>query len=254
MKPLVVTAEQARNMLFTLAKTLKEVIEQDGALDNARKNLLEGTTQNAVPWRLCIDRSRPLRFKKSENSHGSLLIPEICCIMEGSNDDKKPFEQLKLELKLKSDDDNLVFRDAWDSPRVLKELNQLRRRERVILRYHFEPGSATEDGEPTYHMSHGGASDAAELCWFPSTVRSPRIPFVPLDLVLACELVVASFFPKKFVQIQSLPEWCSLVYRSELLLLSPLLMEAASRSSTDVTLRARKQDHTLLRSMWLYRN
>ena len=240
--------------LLTLIETLEDVIATPYVLQQARNDLDTLQESEQSSWRLEISRDNPLRFAKSLNSRGAKLIPELNCVIEGSTEDKTPFSRLNIEIKLKSDDPTLIFRSEWDSECIKSRIDASEIKERVMLRFHFDNGKHTEDGEPAFHFNVGGVSTVDELCWMPTTIRNPRIPYMPIDLVLACELIVSNFFPKKYVELQGIPEWRAVVYSSEYILLRPFLQTCAIRSNTAIERRREVDDDTIMWSMWMRNN
>jgi len=53
------------------------------------------------------------------------------------------------------------------------------------------------------------------MCWLSGTPGLPRIPFHPLDLILACELIIANFFHDSFLELSKDPTWRGVVKRAE---------------------------------------
>jgi len=241
---------EIEEMLKTLRESLEDVLFNSHVLVNARKNL-SAADDNDLSWRLEIPRDKPLRFNQSENQRGSKFIPELNCIIEGGTRKERPIESIQLELKLCSSKPDFIFREAWDSKRVAEKIEESKSKERVMIRFHFDSGKKTEDGEPLFHFNLGGVAAESELCWMPTTIRNPRFSYMPLDLVLACELVVSNFFPKKYRDLQDNPDWRALVYRSEYVLLRPIVVQNARRCNTDVLRRRETRDDTLLWSGWL---
>src|SRR5260370_1397775 len=89
-------------------------------------------------------------------------------------------------------DKNLCYRADWDAERVREELNESLGR--VMLRFHFDLAEPPQSG-PKYHIQIGGVPHGGELWWLPPSLNLPRIAHPPIDLVLACEMIAANFFP-----------------------------------------------------------
>jgi hypothetical protein len=239
-------------MLQTIREILDDrmyLLSNSFILDNARKNLSSEKDAESTAWNIYISREKPLRFVKSENTRGAQLIPELSCDIIGGNDTTRSISSSNIEIKLKSDEYNLIFRKDWDSSTIEKKLAKLK--ERVMVRCHFDYGEKSEDGEPIYHLNFGGISHNDELCWIPDAIRNPRIPFIPIDLVLAIELIVANFYPKKYPILCNDRDWRSLVYTSEKVFLSPVLEKCSNRCKTPITRRITTKDDTIFSSMWL---
>ena len=243
-------------MLQTIVQILANkmcLISNSYILDHARKNLgvVSDESSNKGKWILEIPRNKPLRSIESQNSRGASLIPELCCSIVGEENSSEPYSISKIEIKLKSNDYKLIFREEWDSKAVAEKLARLDPTERVMFRCHFEFGEITDDGEPLYHLNYGGVPSSDELCWIPNTIRHPRIPFIPMDLVLALDLLVANFYPQEYLKLQKEPDWRALVYTSEHVLLRPFIDKCAKRCNTSITRRRTTNDTTVFYSMWL---
>ncbi len=251
-----ISAASIGEMLQTLVDILgtrMKIITNAHILQEARKNMgvISDPETGAEQWVLDIPRKKPLRFEKSRNDRGAKLIPALSCHMVGEQDSPNPPSISRIEMRLLSDDYRLIYREEWDSSVISDRLSQLKPMERVMFRCHFDIGEASKDGEPKYHLNYGGVAQDEELCWMPTSIRHPRIPFFPIDLVLACELLVANFYPRDYLALQKEPEWRALVYTSEHTLLRSLIDECARRCNTDVSRRRVTNDETVFSSWWL---
>ena len=251
-----ISAASIGEMLQTVIDILgtkMNIITNPHVLQEARKNLsvISVAATGEQQWVLDIPRKKPLRFEKSRNARGARLIPALSCHMVGEEDSPSPPFISKIEMRLLSDEYPLIYRKEWDSSVIDDRLSQLNPMERVMFRCHFDIGESNKDGEPKYHLNYGGVAQDEELCWMPTSIRHPRIPFFPIDLVLACELLVANFFPREFLTLQKEPEWRALVYASEHTLLRSLLDECARRCNTEVSRRRVTNDETVFSSWWL---
>ena len=101
-------------------------------------------------------------------------------------------------------DENLYFRDQWDAARLENEIDG--HSGRVVLRVHFDLAEHGQPG-PRHHIQVGGKQHSGEFHWFPETLSVPRIVHMPFDLVLAAELVAATFYPEEYKRIRREPTW-----------------------------------------------
>ena len=70
-------------------------------------------------------------------------------------------------------------------------------------------------------MHVGGRASGEEHCWYPETIDLPRFCHHPLNLILACEFVVRSFFPRTFDRIHDEPTWLGSLRTAQRCYLSP---------------------------------
>jgi len=210
-----VNVDDMEETLGTLIDNLGDVLESTHTLAQALTAITDFSDVEGVLWRIEIRKEDPLKFLVSRNRRGAKLAPELCCIIAGSDDPNDPIRFQDLVLRLRTSDPSLYYREEWDSPRVFEKIVGSNVHSRVMFRCHFDRGKPTPEGEPKFHMHIGGVPEADEFCWFPKQIRSPRIPIPPLDLVLACEFIVSTFFPAKFSELQERREWLKAVYRSE---------------------------------------
>ena len=196
--------------LRLLEKHLRPVLPRDSRsllLDAA--NQVEGSSRGGRPWSLTISSARPLRFNSSEEDER--IRPDIYCQIV-CGDDRLPLKEHSVTLRVWSDAADLSFRENWDSIRVREKLEAVGVSSRVMMRMHFDRAPLAAS-EPLFHLQFGGLAQEAEreICWHPHKLSLPRIPFPPLDLVLACELVLANFFPSTYLEKRQESEWGSLV-------------------------------------------
>jgi hypothetical protein len=164
-------------------------------------------------WKFEISPKRSLRFTLS--SEGSEMQPDLFCRFSGPSKTNWPWDEQSVVIRLWSTRKDLTARAEYDSKKVIRMLEK-RNWERVVVRMHFDKASIG-DKEPIFHLQFGGttADEARELCWFPTQINVPRLPYHPLDLVLASELIIANFFPSIFDMLKKEPEWRALVARSQ---------------------------------------
>lgn len=188
--------------LSDLRRKLKPVLESQNLyiLDQAKKQVeqtyghyrdaLRGGRQ-VTPWGYEISKEAPLTFRRAM-VRGANYRVDIACRFRWLDSDI-PLEQ-DMVIRVWSLDKNVYFRPDWDNENMLGPMEE--NGGRVMLRYHFDKANVGQSG-PVFHMQTGGNSSPEEFCWLHEAVSIPRIPTQPMDLVLACELVVENFFPEE---------------------------------------------------------
>jgi hypothetical protein len=189
---------------------LRHVLRRDSRsiLKNLSTKL--GTINSSdVVWSVAIDPEEPLQFNSSEVD--DRIFPDLYCKLETSTG-PWPFTEQSVVLRVWSESDALSYRPEIDAPAILDALREMENKRRVLTRLHFDCANARAN-EPRHHFQVGGHSTVKknELCWHPSNLRVPRIPCPPMDILLACELIVANFFPDFYSRKKNEPEWRSLI-------------------------------------------
>ncbi len=172
---------------------------------------VESAVGTQQPWSVQITSRRPLRFDRSQVD--DRIRPDLFCHLTASPGDW-PFARQSVVLRVWSEEISLSFREEWDSRRIFDQLTS-RAPKRVMLRMHFDQADQGAN-EPRFHLQFGGRAqeEEEELSWHVPNIGEPRIPFPPLEIVLACELVVANFFPRFYETKKQEPQWRALVRRS----------------------------------------
>jgi hypothetical protein len=83
-----------------------------------------------------------------------------------------------------------------------------------MLRFHFDKANPGQPG-PGYHIQLGGNAHTREMSWFHPSIAVPRIPFPPMDLVLATQLVAVNFFPGEYMRLSRDQSWISVIRASQ---------------------------------------
>jgi hypothetical protein len=187
------------------------------------------------PWGYHVYPEAPLRFKPSKYAiKGLNLWVDLYCTVLWVEEGAMPVEQ-QIHLRVWSDELNYVYRQSWDSEEVLNALID----GRVMLRCHFDLANPGQPG-PKYHLQFGGNARGDELCWFPKTIKLPRLAYPPMDLILACQLVAANFYWEEYNEFRETREWINVLRRSQEYLL---------RDYYDGCLKALEQD-LLVGHLW----
>lgn len=216
------------------------------------KKEYERTKQNSPrgviiePWGYAIDDVAPLRFKPSKVKDLDLQVDVYCDIRW--TDDSFPVKQ-EIKVRLWSNHDEIMFNPNRDSPMVLEKLSDPARKwqGRVVSRFHFDKANPTQQG-PKYHMQIGGNPKEYELCWHPSSVNIPRLPYHPMELFLTCQMIAANFFWDNYLEIREKSEWRGALILCQRHLLLPYYKHCLETLQNLETL---PQGESLLDSLWV---
>ena len=94
-----------------------------------------------------------------------------------------------------------------------------------MLRVHFDLANPKQPGSE-YHVQVGGKSLQEELHWFPKSLAVPRLLHMPVDLMLASELVAATFYQSDFRDIRREGSWTGSIRVSQQHLLKEYFTDA----------------------------
>lgn len=155
-----------------------------------------------TPWGYQIPYERPLRFKKVRVD-GLWLRVDVVCRALWLGECQQPHLQ-RLVLRVWCLNDDVTFRPDWDARCIRDRID--RKSGRVMLRFHFDQATPGQQG-PEYHVQIGGKAQSEECCWLHEAVPIPRLAYPPMDLVLACEMSAANFFPDDYARLRSDPNW-----------------------------------------------
>jgi len=163
-------------------------------------------------WEILITPDRPVEFVRTETD--DRLRPDVFCNIKATTNGTLPLSHLRLVLRVWSVTKDMSFRPDWDSNRIRQEFRRIGAFSRVMFRCHYD-NCSPQQYAPIFHMHFGGDPTNGEHCWFPHFLELPRFPSPPIDLILACELVVATFFPSVHRKLMQNGAWISLIQESE---------------------------------------
>lgn len=250
-----ISADEIEEMLKQLAEILGEyrIIKNPHVLYNASQRVRETSRIENADWIIALDHDSPLIFNKSTCKRANGISPDIYCLIAGKECKQNPVLNMNVVTRFWSDDENLYYRQDWDASCVKRRVQKSRRGARVMLRCHFDLGEESTAGEPAYHMQVGGVihEPLQENCWFSSRIRVPRFPNIPTDLILGVEMILSSFFPHIFLEMQERIEWKRLVFKSEYYFLRNYLKECANTAQIPIDRRLEISDDTILSRNWL---
>lgn len=184
----------------------------DEAIDTAEYTWekFDKAPHNHPEWGYEIPERSPLRFVPSEELNG--VVVDIYCNLRWSGGTGVPSKQ-EIKMLIWSEEERITFRRHLDSICVEEKLTDPSRKQpgRVISRFHFDRADVSPNRSkqyhPKFHMQIGSNSDCDELYWHPKGFDLPRIPYHPMDLLLTCQLVAITFFPKKYREIRQEGHW-----------------------------------------------
>ncbi len=186
--------------------------EAQDVLDEAALQV-EASGKKSQCWSLVIPPTRSLRFKRTEVDNRISL--DLYCMLRLS-EDAIPLAEQSVVLRIWSEDLALSYRVDWDAPIIEKKLMNAGVFRRVLARLHFDrapPGVS----EPRFHLQYGGHStDERELSWSPANLAVPRIPASPVEVILACQIILANFFPRTYSVKRDEPQWRALICKAEM--------------------------------------
>jgi hypothetical protein len=163
-------------------------------------------------WELNIVPNESIEFAEAEND--PRVKPDISCSIKVNNNNGWLITDLNVLLRVWSTRANVCFRDTWDSQHVKRKLDALGSCKRVMFRCHFDKCNLGQVA-PIFHLQFGGDPEDNEYYWFPHNLELPRFPSPPIDLVLGCELIVATFFPTVYRDLCQDGTWISIIQESE---------------------------------------
>jgi len=158
-------------------------------------------------WGYSITRKDPLIFEQTTISKYPFRI-DLTCDLYWKNDGPA---RRNIAVRLWALNRQMYFREEWDAERIGGEsLN-----ERVMIRFHFDlagPGQSA----PQSHLQIGGVADENEYCWLHPKIEKPRFPIMPMDLILVCELIGATFYEERgFSKIHKSGQWRGEIMKSQ---------------------------------------
>lgn len=186
--------------------------------------------KNETSWYYSVSASNPLTFKPIINDDlNQIITPRIYATIEVEEAlcEKKvpPFVNL-----------NCVIQ-------VLAEDGQ------ILLHTHMDMADKNEHGlyqhAPLFHLQvgghHPGSDRRSEL-----RLKEPRLPYPPVDILLACEIVVANFYPAEWRSLRINPSWILAICKSQHLCLSTYI----DRLSSCLNVSSYTASHHLWADVW----
>jgi general stress protein 26 len=230
-----VTLREAVNMSVPTGKDLAKAVDHLSAL-LIENELVEDQSAEAfslvasqlrrnstgTSWGYEVDRSTPVLFRPVDTRKLNSVQPQLHLNVCVGNSVGKwhPFVRLATTLELL---------DEQKSP---------------IMRWHVDLANTCQQG-PMFHLQAGGHSQSYKDRSQEIQIELPRWAHPPVDLFLACELVVANFYPEKWLQIRALQGWCDVIRDAEKFCYLPYQEEIKNYFSTS------GRPETLLHRFWI---
>lgn len=190
-----------------------------------------------IRWGFRIEPEAPLRFNETKVD-GLRLRVDLFLRSYWDSDPAETPADLNVAVRVWALDRGLYFREEWDAERIDSEIAS--NLGRVMLRMHFDLANPAQAG-PRYHLQIGGNQRDGEYHWFPQGLSVPRFLHTPIDLVLASEMIAATFFSDNYKEIRRESSWVDSMRTSQMHLLSGYLEKA----TTAVT-----KGNSLLDTLW----
>ena len=208
--------------MATNLNRLAYLLKRNDLIPEQTRRILQTSANNVLTspeneWELVVYPENPIEFKIAESDNR--IKPDLFCDLRASNDDSFPLSYLRLVIRAWSIQRNISYRPGLDSEEILRRIERADTDNRVISRCHFDTCDSGQYA-PYYHFQLHGDPEDNEIYWYPNTIELPRFPSPPLDLILACEIIVATFFPTKHRLLVEQGEWTKLIKESECYLLS----------------------------------
>jgi len=143
---------------------------------------------NNCAWEYQIEQSEAIEFTHTRQDSSIEVTPRLYVAIDVcENDDEQPFNKLTTTLEVV---------DIARTP---------------ISRWHIDRANDGQDG-PLFHLQGGGHwADGRINRENELPIKLPRWAFPPMDLILACEVIIANFFPAKWKEIRSERVWIELI-------------------------------------------
>ena len=215
---------QASSVIARAKSILKE--SHEAFVESKRQGRRERPVH---PWGFEIHPENPLRFRDTDVDGLKVRVDLFLAAYWADNPGEVPSD-LRVVIRVWSLDPHVYFREPWDAARLEDECSP--DRGRVMLRLHFDLANPHQPG-PRHHLQVGGNARPEELHWFPEALSVPRLLHMPMDLVLASELIAATFYPDAYRKIRREPAWTGSRKVSQQHLLKGYFTEALEAVDTD---------------------
>lgn len=194
--------------LNTIRNRLDPILDgrSHSVLAKAEASLDHSIRQHRIrqrPWGIQIDPDDPLVFKETEVDDLKLQVDLFLRCFWNAEPAEVPHE-LNVAMRVWSLDEAVYYRTEWDSEGLKEKLESGGKR--VMLRLHFDLANPNQPG-PRYHLQVGGVQHTGEHHWFPENLSVPRMLHFPVDLILATELIAATFYPCEYRKIRRESLW-----------------------------------------------
>lgn len=226
----------ASEMAQTLEAGCQALLEANVLEDECWCNICSTVSQlksikdDSGHWYYSISASSPLTFKSVPNYQlNQYITPRIYATVEVDETlcekNVPPFINLNCVIQVLGEDGQSLLHTHMD----MAEKNDQGQYQHAPL-FHLQVGG-----------HHPGADRNKEL-----QLKEPRLPFPPIDLLLACEMVVANFYPDEWKSLRSHQSWILAICQSQHLCL-PAYIE---RLSSCLNVSSYTASHHLWADVW----
>ena len=178
-----------------------------------KQRAMKNEKKKSISCEFVISPKNPIMFRETETCKG--IKPDVFCYASFSFEPEIKITRLNTVVRLWSTKKDRAYRTKLDSDSLKPALGQLGWK-RVMLRIHFDYLPKSELAAPAFHMQIGGRENHhSEYCWFPQDIDVPRILCLPVDIIGACELIMANFFPSKYFELSREGNWTKPIKWSE---------------------------------------
>lgn len=180
-----------------------------------------GSLGDAAAWEITVDRNGPVKFIPITTETGQTVQVQILTslVVDQNIADQPPFKRQDIAIE------------------IMNEVGS------PIGRWHFDRanthGQRIQEG-PLFHLQFGGHNSGQRDLDY--KLKVPRLAHPPMDLVLACELVVANFFSSVWAEFRLARSWCEAISVSQRLCYPVYLQKMSSGLFTSSS--------SILQTMW----
>ena len=205
-KSLIVAQDRLRPILDPSASGVFERAKSQLSTSKDRFDARGPSNSDCQPqpvWGYSIDPGSPLTFRETDVRGLRLRVDMFLRCYWTETPADRP-STLSVAVRIWCLDKSWYFRPDWDAERLGQVVNP--NVGRVMLRFHFDLANRDQDG-PEYHLQVGGNARSEEYHWLPGVISLPRFVHPPVDLILAAELISASFYPDHYRNMRREPSW-----------------------------------------------
>ena len=188
-------------------------------------------------WGFRINPSDPLKFKETVIDKIRLRVDMFVESYWDTHPATKP-TVLNVAIRVWCLNPQMYFRPNWDAAELEDKIDP--NCGRAMMRFHFDQANPNQQG-PKHHLQIGGTQHVGEMGWLPESLSVPRFLHMPVDLVLAVEIVTATFYPTYFGAISRNIDWKGFRNTSQVHLLRDYFNEA--KAAVD-------REQSVLETLW----
>jgi hypothetical protein len=191
----MVSAAKMAMRLRQLSGLLQDeyLIESDSVTAIEKTAVMLDRQKQKFDWSYSITPTDPIRFCPVDTKKANFVQPSLQVTLGMANEHQGGFRGSFSELNT-----TLEFHSKGQ----------------LLDRWHVDLANDGQAG-PLFHLQHGGHSSGSTTRHTEKLLSVPRWMYPPMDIVLACELIVANFFEEKWIRLRRDPKWVALVRETE---------------------------------------